>query len=288
MRVALLHNPSSGSEDHAHAELAALLRRAGHQVEHVVERVSELTAALQAAPCDLVVVAGGDGTVGRAACELSGWQVPLAIFPLGTANNTARSLKVPEQLRKFAKSWQTARPVPYDLGLLNDGSLRQRFAEAIGWGVFAEAIAQAKSDPKVAGVRRTLKRDRKRFRSVAAQAKPRSYRIDVEGRDLSGEYLLVEIMNVPLLGPRLDLSPQSDPGDGWFELVLVTEAQRGHLVELGDTGALPGGVTVERARNFRIEASEGVLHLDGHLLRHPLGARIFEVQVEPAAVAYLR
>src|ERR1041384_1960383 len=91
MHVALLHNSSAGSEDHTDAELTRLIAKAGHQVVHVAESVTDLKTALHESPCDLVVVAGGDGTVGRAACELSGWQIPIAILPLGTANNTARS-----------------------------------------------------------------------------------------------------------------------------------------------------------------------------------------------------
>lgn len=289
MRVALLHNASSGSEDHSDAELVALIRRAGHKVEHVVERVSELTAALHETSCDLVVVAGGDGTVGRAACELADWQVPLSILPLGTANNMAGSLGLPARPRRLAKSWHTAAKVPFDLGVLSEGMLGQRFAESVGWGVFPEAIAQAKADPKRGTVRHTLKRDRKRFRSVAAQAKAQPYRVEVDGRDVSGDYLLVEVMNVPLLGPRLQLSSESDFGDGCFEVVLVSEAQRSVLLELAEGGVAPrDDVRVERGSQIRVSASEGVLHQDGRLLRHPVGLREFAIQVEPGAVSYLR
>lgn len=289
MRVALLHNTSSGSEDHSDADLIAVIRRAGHQVEHVVARVSDLTAALQKTACDLVVVAGGDGTVGRAACVLSGWQVPLSILPLGTANNTARSLGLPARMRKLAKSWHAAVPVPFDLGVLSQGGLRQRFAEAVGWGLFPESIAQAKADPWRGNVRRTLKRDRRRFHEIAAQAKARPYRVEVDGRDVSGDYLLVEVMNVPLLGPRLELSSRSNSGDGQFEVVLATEAQRSLISELAESGALPrDGLTVEQGSKIRITAAEGVWHQDGRLLRHPVGLHSFEVEVQPGAISYLR
>jgi diacylglycerol kinase (ATP) len=288
MRVALLHNPSAGSEDHADAELSALIRRAGHEVAHVVGRIGELTAALHASPCDLVVVAGGDGTVGKAACKLSGWPVWLSIFPLGTANNTARSLKLPSQMTKLAKSWHAAKSVPFDLGLMSDGTLRQRFAEAVGWGVFPEVISQAKQRSTPRSVRRTLKRDRKHFREVASRTPARVYQVEVDGRDVSGEYLLVEVMNVPLLGPRLELSAESDPGDGLFEIVLVSEAERSLLGELGATGLMPShGARVERGSNIRITALEGVLHRDGRLVRHVPGPRTFEIGVERAAISYL-
>lgn len=288
MRVVLLHNTSAGSEDHAEEELRMVIQRAGHEVTQVVGRVRELTASLHAAPCDLVVVAGGDGTVGRAACELSGWQVPLAIFALGTANNTARSLRLSSRTSKLAQGWQAASKVPFDLGLVSDGNLRQRFAEALGWGVFPGAIAQAHLDSRPASVRRTLKRDRKRFRAVAEQAPARFYQVEVDGRDVSGEYLLLEIMNVPLLGPRLELSPGSDPSDGTFEVVLVGPAERQLLAELGKTGIMSSGLKVERGSNIRVTASEGVLHRDGQLVRHVPGPRTFEIHVEPAAISYLR
>ena len=47
------------------------------------------------AGADLVVAAGGDGTVAACAEALTGTNVPLAIVPLGTANLAARSLGVP-------------------------------------------------------------------------------------------------------------------------------------------------------------------------------------------------
>lgn len=289
MRVALLHNASAGGEDHTEAELTAVIRRAGHELVHVVERVRDLTAALQATPCDLVVVAGGDGTVGRAACELSGWQVPLSILALGTANNTARTLKLPARMGKMAKSWREASPRPFDLGLLSDGSIRQRFAEGVGWGVFPDAIAEAHLDPRRGSVRRTLKRDRKRFRAVAGRAPAHFYEIEVDGRDLSGDYVLVELMNVPLLGPRLELCSTSDPSDGAFEVVLVREAQRGALDELARTGVMPSGsASVTRGEHIRVAAREGVMHRDGQLLRHAPGLRRFEIRVEPAAISFLR
>jgi diacylglycerol kinase (ATP) len=289
MRVALLHNSSSGSENHEDAELGKLIRRAGHELVHVVHRVGELTAALHAAPCDLVVVAGGDGTVGRAACELAGWPVSLSILALGTANNTARSLNLPRRHERVARSWHGAQSKPFDIGLVGDGALRRRFAEAAGWGVFPSVIADAKRRAPPKSVGRTLKRDRKLFRAMAHAATPSDFRIELDGRDLSGAYLLVEIMNVPLLGPRLLLSPKSDPADGSFELVLATEEHRPALELLATTGSLthPVALRIERGARIHIETSNPVMHCDGRLWRHDMGTRSYEIDVEPGAVHYL-
>lgn len=289
MRVALLHNASAGSKDHDEAELRQVIRAAGHEVVHVVSRVGALTAALHREPCDLVVVAGGDGTVGRTACELSGWQVPISILPLGTANNMAKTLQVPLRHERAASSWDRATPVSFDIGLIDDGSIRRRFAEAVGWGVFPSTIAHARESTRKKSVLRTLKRDRKVFRAMARAASARDYRIHLDGRELSGAYVLVEIMNVPLLGARLPLSPGSDPADGQLELVLATEEHRPALEELAETGVVAGAPPprIERGTRIRIETADAVMHRDGQLWRHALGNRHYDIQLEAGAVHYL-
>jgi diacylglycerol kinase (ATP) len=290
MRVALLHNPTAGGEDHSDAQLTELVARNGHDVVHLVTRVSELTAALHRAPCDLVVVAGGDGTVGRAACELAGWQVPLSIFALGTANNTARSLSLPVAHKHIVRSWNGAVRVPFDLGVLGDGTVRRRFAEAVGWGVFASVVATAKERGERKSVRKTLKRDRKLFETTSRAAVAQTYSIEIDGRDVSGDYLLVEVMNVPFLGPRLRISPRSDSSDGVFELVLAAAEHRDSLEELARTGELaePLALRVERGKQIRIETSEPIAHVDGRLWRRAPGRHSFDIFVEANAIHYLR
>jgi diacylglycerol kinase family enzyme len=289
MRVALLHNTSAGSEDHTDAELIDNIRRAGHEVAHVVARVKDLTAALHRGACDIVVVAGGDGTVGRAACELSGWQIPLSILPLGTANNTARALDLARSPKKLIKSWHKASAVPFDLAFLDDGAVRARFAEAVGWGVFPATVERAKRRPSSGSRRHELKQDRKLFRSCVSKAPARFYAIDIDGRDCSGEYVLVEAVNVPFIGPQLKLSPRSDPGDGVLELILAGAHDRAALDELARTGELdPSALRCERGSNIRVLAGDGILHRDGSLIRHALGSRAFEISVDPGAIAYWR
>lgn len=290
MRVALLHNAAAGSKDHDHKDLSKLIRAAGHDVVHVVRRVGALTAALHREPCELVVVAGGDGTVGRAACELAGWQVPISILPLGTANNTAKTLELTRRHDRAARGWHRAHRTPFDIGLISDGSVRRRFSEAVGWGVFPTTIVNARRAKKgQKSVRRTLKRDRKVFSAMARVASPRDYRIHIDGKDLSGAYLMVEIMNVPLLGARLPLSPASDPADGRFELVLATEAHRPALEELAETGAIAGAppFRIERGARIHVETSDPVMHRDGQLWRHAPGNRSYDIEVEEGAIHYL-
>jgi diacylglycerol kinase family enzyme len=215
--------------------------------------------------------------------------VPISILPLGTANNTALALDVLSDVERAARGWHRGRPVPFDIGLVGDGFVRQRFAEAVGWGVFPSVIAKAEKMSSQKSVTKKLERDRRLFGSVARSALARDFRIELDGRDLSGRYLLVEVMNTPLLGPRLPLSPASDPADGVFELVLASAEHRAALEELASEGsmihALP--LRIERGARLRVETSETVMHCDGRLWRHPAGSRAYEVDVDPGAVFYL-
>jgi diacylglycerol kinase (ATP) len=288
MRVALLHNTSAGSEDHTDDELVRMIGRAGHEVVHVVGGVSALTAALQKSPCDLVAVAGGDGTVGRAACELSDWGVPLGILPLGTANNTAMTLGLSARLKKLVKSWQSAARQPYDLAVVDDGTVRQCFSEAAGWGVFPLTVAEAKSNPSLDQPRRQLRRDRKRFKDLAKTTPSRFYEVEIDGRDYSGQYLMVQVMNVPLLGPQLEVSPSSNPSDGALEVVMAGEGERASLISLARLGKAPVPLPFQRGERIRIRAEDGLMHKDGGLLRHAPGKRTFEIAVRAAAIHYLR
>ncbi len=288
MRVALLHNTSAGSEDHTDDELVRMIGRAGHEVVHVVDGAHALTEALQKSACDLIAVAGGDGTVGRAACELAEWGVPLGILPLGTANNTANTLGISARVKKLIKSWQSASRQPFDLALLDDGAVRQRFSEGVGWGIFPLTIAVSKKSPSLEQPRRQLRRDRKHFRESLGSAQPRFYEIEIDGRDCSGNYLMVEVMNVPLLGPQLEVSPSSNPSDGALEVVLAGENERAALDSLARVGKAPVPLPSQRGTTIRVRAEDGLLHKDGGLLRHAPGKRAFEIGVQAAAIHYLR
>src|SRR5688572_23259970 len=92
-RATLIHNSKAGDKRHDRATLVELLEHAGYTVAYFAVKECDLAEVL-GHPAEIVVSAGGDGTAARIAAHASSSGPPIAILPLGTANNIAHSLGV--------------------------------------------------------------------------------------------------------------------------------------------------------------------------------------------------
>lgn len=105
--------------------LAAVTERlgaAGITVRDVPTRSAQACRAAIAeagAAADLVVLAGGDGTLAGAAPALMEAAKPMGVLPVGTANDLARTLAIPADPVKAAEIIAAGRTRRIDLGLAN-------------------------------------------------------------------------------------------------------------------------------------------------------------------------
>src|SRR5690606_7135637 len=86
-------------------------------------------------PGDLVVAAGGDGTFGRVARRLVGSDRPLAILPLGTANNVARHLGLALDPSRAIAQLASAEERRMDVGVARGSFGTRLFFEGAGLGL---------------------------------------------------------------------------------------------------------------------------------------------------------
>lgn len=68
---------------------------------------------------DLVIIGGGDGTLNAAIEGLVDTQLPLGILPLGTANDLARTLQIPQSIPQACQVIATGHSQRIDLGKVN-------------------------------------------------------------------------------------------------------------------------------------------------------------------------
>ncbi len=302
MRVKLIYNPAAGdNEQPSSDELLDLIRRAGYQVDYQSAAAPNWAKSLEE-PMDLVAVAGGDGMVGRVVKRLLGRPVPLAIIPIGTANNVATTLGLTgKPMEELIMGWKAARHVQLDIGVATGPWGCRYFIEGLGAGLFTETmrrldkrgnvdLAQANHvEEKLMSVLELLKHRLRRFR-------PRELRMTFDDYDLSGEYILVEALNIGCVGPNLYLAPQADPSDGLFDLVSVKKSEADRLARYL-TDCIEGKVcavdlNVRRGKHLRIDWEGSPVHIDDEAWPQSdsttgKGTKVIDARLNPDCVELL-
>jgi diacylglycerol kinase family enzyme len=97
---------------------------------------------------DVVVAAGGDGTVSGVAGVLAGGETPLGVLPMGTLNHFAKDLRIPMDLGGAAKIIAGGHVARVDVGRVNG----RVFVNNSSLGVYSEALLQRQATRSRRGV----------------------------------------------------------------------------------------------------------------------------------------
>jgi diacylglycerol kinase (ATP) len=289
VRVSLLHNPSAG-DGAPFEEVVRELEQAGYEIVREIEKHSDFECVREE-PVDFVVVAGGDGTVREAARALAGTGVPLAILPIGTANNVAKGLGIEGSVAENVALWKNAKRVPFDLGIARGQWGESRFLESVGAGLVPAGIEAAQEHPahKTEDAQAELERAIESYSEALERLRPRPWTGTVDGRPLEGEFLLIEILNVPSVGANLVLAGRADPSDGYFDVVTAGEAERGAIADylraLRERKDAALSLPTRRARRAEITGWER-MHVDDEVRRIAEAGKV-TIAVEPGAVEFL-
>jgi diacylglycerol kinase family enzyme len=302
MKVTLIHNPDAGSNDQTCGEEPAeLIRRAGNELVYQSSKESRWQTALDS-PGDLVAVAGGDGIVGTVAKLMIGRGTPIAILPLGTANNIAKTLNLMNiPLSQLIGGWSTARRKQFDAGVANGPWGSRHFVEGLGIGLFTDMMTRLDARGNV-DLAHLTEPDEK-ITSVLEMLQARlltcpeiKLHVTVDGRDLSGEYILLEVMNIKSIGPNLFLAPDADPGDGLFDVVCLTRGSHDTvdrcLEECKEGNRAPTGLPVRRGKQIHIEWEGTPIHIDDQAwpedgANYPPSSTVIDIKVEPQSLEFL-
>ena len=272
MRITLVHNPGAGRQNSADAKkLTRFLEEHGYDVRYVSAKDEGWKKWLEK-PADLVVVAGGDGTVAKVTRRMAGRGIPVGVLPSGTANNIARTLGLLERpFEDLVRAWKDGRRVKLDLGVAKGPWGERYFVEGLGVGVFASLLTSPAADVKKQENAVAAALDR--MRKHAEKAEPLEIHARLDGKDISGRYLMIEALNLPYVGPNLHLAHDKQPGDGELVVVLVTEAERSRLLYYLEhwqenrerLAVLPS----KRGRRLELEWTGFPLHIDDKLKPKP-------------------
>jgi diacylglycerol kinase (ATP) len=292
VRVTLFHNPSAGDAPLSADQLTSILSDAGYQVRYQSTK-DDLSAVLEDVG-ELAVVAGGDGTVAKVARALADTNIPLAVLPLGTANNIGKALGVFGDIRDLVGSWQDAPRRAIDIGVASGPFGEERFLESVGSGAFAELVRRGRTevDETAAIVHRETDRALQLMATILREAQAEDWQLELDGHDLSGSYVAVEAMNIPFVGPNIPLAVDAEMDDGELDLVLLRDEDRERLLEyvvgrVESASAVMPSLDVRRGRRIRMVPPPGWhLRIDDELveLDAEAGARAIDILLRPGVV----
>jgi len=269
MRVTLIHNPRAGVDDQPDgARLVELIEARGHVVRYrSIERRGWKRALERRA--DLVVVAGGDGSVGKVGRRLVGRRVPVAVLPMGTANNISRTLDVgAAPLQELVLAWERSRRVAMDVGRARGPWGERHFLEGVGLGLFSEHLVDDELRGRDHGGDAEQRRRRgvQELRDRLRASRPVRLSAALDGRDISGDYLLLEALVGRFLGPGLPLAPDGEHDDGMLDVVLVGAHERKllheHLRAWQSGRAEPSALRRLRGKRLHLHWTGFPIHLD--------------------------
>jgi diacylglycerol kinase (ATP) len=284
-RALLLVNPHARRGKEGLDDVIGKMESAGLQITRkAFETSSEVCEAIINAKdaIDCVIVCGGDGTLNSAAPALMKSGLPFGIFPLGTANDLARTLEIPTDLGKAADIIIQGKEALIDLGTVNGHpffnvaslGLSADLADALTketkqrWGRLGYAIAASRVLINASPFRAEILMRGQR-------QKVKTYQIAVgNGRHYGGGNI-VEV-DAAIDDGQLDLY-SLEIGSVW-KLALMARKFRA-----GTFGAMKE-VRTERCKEFEIRTrhprpintdGELVTHTPGHFKVHPKAVRVY-------------
>lgn len=295
LRAVLIYNPRSGTHDiQSHLPLALqVFREYGWHVEvQGTQRAGDVQRLATDAVrnnYNVVLTAGGDGSLNEAANALAHSEVALATLPSGTANVWARQIGVPTpaplytaQLADAARSICTGLVRPIDLGRTNE----RYFLLWSGAGL--DAYVTSKIEPRPPWVKRWGVAGyglRALWHAVQYRGTPMTIEID-DQPPLRARALIVLISNIQLYAGIVRPSPEARIDDGLLDICVFKGTSFAYTarhfisIALGQAAQNPQLINL-RGRHICVSAKQPTaVHVDAE----PIGVTPIDVQVAPRAL----
>src|ERR1051325_2778075 len=205
----IVHGGRADRPDLRH--LVGWVRDKGHFVEvfSTYERGEAAAFASDAARrgVDVVAAAGGDGTINEVVNGLDGYDVPLGIIPLGTANDFARQVGIPADADHAMDVILQSKTRRFDTATLNG----RRFLNVSTGGIGAEATAETPVEAKesLGSVAYAITSLRK-----LAGFRPNHGRFIADGFTYEGEFLMFAVGLTRSTGGGTMVTPMASADDG--------------------------------------------------------------------------
>jgi len=299
MRHKIILNPAAGKGKAAAQayEVEQFLKK--YNIDYDIDltqhpwHASEMTIGAIQSGFDVIVPAGGDGTVNevingmmRARQDGLG-EATMGVLPVGRGNDFSFSMGVPQDLDNACRVLAEGYCRRIDIGFATGGLYPEGrfFGNGIGIG-FDATVGFVAAEQQLDGFASYLLAA---FKVLAFHYKAPMTQIEMDESTVSLSAPEVSIMNGTRLGGGFMMAPQGDPTDGLFDLNIIQDLPRAKLLKVlmmimkGTHGESPA-VQQLRSSKVLIKAQNGVLpaHVDGETLC--TDAQELKVEIFPQAI----
>jgi diacylglycerol kinase (ATP) len=250
MRVKLIFNPSAGAARTTPIEIVDVI----HEMQawklvpeaYLVEPGCNLPGVIQDALAQgfrMFVVCGGDGTISAVARTLAGTHATLGIIPIGSQNNTALSLNIPNDIPAAIAILRTGRRIKVDVGMATCGNISTPFLEACSVGLASTLF------PSVDDIQHGNLAQIGNFLATLATTPPAEIRLLLDDKqEIHNLGHVVLVSNMPYIGFHYQLGTVAAFKDGLLDVLFFAD-----LSKLDLLGYVFQGVGVGKPENSRIQ-----------------------------------
>jgi len=221
----------------------------------------------------LVVAAGGDGTLGEVLNGIIGSGAKLGVLPLGTGNDFARCIGIGTKLESALEVLKSGKLRAIDVGKFEIEGQSRYFLNVAGAGFDSRVAARINEHrprilAKMGGTSAYLVACLSEIRRFPLA----EFQLELDGKVVESRAVLCAIANASSYGGGMLVAPDANLSDGLFEVCLIKELSRGAFLR-----AFPGvfsgkhvhhpAVSMFRATKIRLKTSPALPILaDGEIV----------------------
>ncbi|KXH86775.1 diacylglycerol kinase [Sporosarcina sp. HYO08] len=269
-RARIIYNPTSGREIFRRhlVEVLDKFEAAGYETScHATVGEGDAREAAKLAVergFDLVVAAGGDGTLNEVVAGVSPFEKrpKIGLIPTGTTNDFARALRIPRDIEEAVDIILRGEMIPVDVGMMND----RYFINIAGGGRMTELTYDVPSRLKtVLGQLAYYLKGIEMLPSIHSS----HVRIEYDGEVFDDEAMMFLVGLTNSVGGLEKLAPDSSINDGKFTLIILKKCNVAEFIRIVSL-ALRGEhlddphVIMKKAEKINVYSkAEVLLNLDG-------------------------
>ena len=288
-QVKLIANPGSGdASDRGKLleEVVLTLKGLGLKVDVAIAKPKEKTIPIAQKAIKQgyksIIAMGGDDTIEAVIRGIAGSKVRLGMIPVGTANNLAKSLGIPEDVKAACALIASGKFRKLDLGLARIKGKKIPFFElvmvGIGAAIYPEALRVSKG--RLSKIKRLVEK------TLQQKSTPKmTIKMDGES-SIRLDSMLGIVSNVPLIGPNMLVDPDASLEDGLFDILIFPNMNKAQLIEYfakttNENSPEDGKIQRYRARKMQIKSKPKLeVMADGVML----GKGKVKIKVLPGAL----